>query len=190
MARIGLLGGTFDPPHFGHLLVAQEALYQCGLEKIWFIPSSIPPHKINKRITDDAHRIAMVREAITENPYFEISLIEFERAGRSYTIDTIKELKRKFRNDDFYFIIGADMINNLPNWKSIDELIEEITFIGVKRPGYIIESPYQNKIIQIDVPGLEISSSDLRARFQNSHNTRYLLPETVRKYIEVNGIYG
>lgn len=190
MAKIGLIGGTFDPPHYGHLLIAQESLSQCDLDEIWFIPTAIPPHKINKVITPDEKRIEMVRKAITDHPFFSMSLIEFERSGRSYTIDTVKELKLKFPNDKFFFIIGADMINDLTNWKSIDELVEDIPFIGVKRPGYVINSPYQDRIIQIEIPQLEISSSMLRERFRNSDNTRYLVPECVREYIEVNRVYG
>lgn len=190
MAKIGLLGGTFDPPHYGHLLVAQEALSQCSLDEVWFIPSAVPPHKLHKKITPDKIRIEMVKLAIGNEPGFSISLIEFERTGRSYTYDTITEIKKKYPHDHFFFIIGADMINDLPNWYKIEELIDLITFIGVQRPGYVIQSPYQNEIIKIEIPQLEISSSMLRERFKIKENTKYLLPDEVRVYIEVNKIYG
>jgi nicotinate-nucleotide adenylyltransferase len=190
LAKIGLLGGTFDPPHYGHLLIAQEALTQCDLDEIWFVPSALPPHKMDKKITSDEQRIEMVKKAITGHPYFSMSLIEFDRVGRSFTIDTVKELKEQYCNNDFYFIIGADMVNDLPNWKGILELIDIVTFIGVKRPGYVINSPFLHKVIMIEVPQLDISSSILRERFRKIRNTRYLLPESVREYIEVNQIYG
>jgi nicotinate-nucleotide adenylyltransferase len=190
MAKIGLFGGTFDPPHIGHLMIAQEVLTQCKMDEIWFIPSAIPPHKTYKDITDNESRINMVKNAIRGNDRFFVSLIEFERNGPSYTIDTVIELKNRYIDHEFFFILGGDMINDLPNWYKIDQLSKKVIFIGVKRPGFVINSPFENRIIQIVAPQFEISSSQIRERFRMRQNTRYLLPDKVREYIEVNKIYG
>ena len=188
--RIGLLGGTFDPPHYGHLLVASEVLEQCNLDEVWFVPNRLPPHKKGMPVTKKEHRLEMVRLAIEGNPSFRLSTIELEREGQSYTYDTIRQLTVTYRNDRFFFIIGADMINDLPNWHHIDKLVQMTTFIGINRPGYSVESPYRAHIQTIDMPPFDVSSSFLRERFKLGKNTRYYLPERVRNYIEENDLYG
>ncbi|MTT32486.1 nicotinate-nucleotide adenylyltransferase [Terrilactibacillus sp. BCM23-1] len=188
MKRIGLLGGTFDPPHLGHLLIAQEALERCELDQIWFLPSYIPPHK-NRKVTDSHHRIEMVRKAIHTNPSFQISLIEIERRGKSYTVDTLRQLKHAYPEYEFFFIIGADMIRDLPNWHKIDELCQLTSFIGFRRPGYIAKHPLQAQVHMIDMPQIEISSSDIRNRLKHYRSCMYLLNEEVKDYIKENHLY-
>src|SRR5690625_4105945 len=109
MKKIGILGGTFDPPHIGHLIIAEEVRLALELEEVWFIPTATPPHKDEAR-TDSGHRIKMTKLAIADNPYFKINTIETERTGKSYTIETIRELKAQYLDYDFHFIIGADMV--------------------------------------------------------------------------------
>ncbi|RBW70478.1 nicotinate-nucleotide adenylyltransferase [Bacillus taeanensis] len=190
MRKVGIIGGTFDPPHNGHLMIAQEALTTCHLDEVWFMPSYMPPHKQDKHITASEERIEMVKLAIDNNPHFRLSLVEFERKGLSYTYKTLNYLTSVHENTSFYFIIGADMVNDLVNWYEIDKLLQVVTFIGVKRPGTVIKSPYAKKMISIEVPQFEMSSTFLRTRFVNGGNTRYFLPEKVREYIEENDLYG
>ncbi|WP_096201339.1 nicotinate-nucleotide adenylyltransferase [Bacillus sp. FJAT-45350] len=188
--KIGILGGTFDPPHYGHLLIAEEAMCQCELDEIWFIPSQVPPHKEREDLTLSEDRMKMVELAIYENDNFFLSTVELEREGRSYTVDTMRLLTEQYPTYQFYFIIGGDMIDFLPKWESINELIQLVTFIGVKRPGYPSESPYPKHVIEIEAPQVDISSSDIRERVAEGKNIRYLLPDNVRVYIEERGLYG
>lgn len=190
MRKIGLMGGAFDPPHFGHLLIAEQAREAFQLDEVWFIPTKIPPHKTSSNLCKDDQRIEMVKLAIETNTKYRLSLVEFERIGRSYTIDTIKILKNRYTEIDFYFIIGGDMIEYLPKWKDIEELLTLITFIGVKRPGHNCAFIYSDKVEIIDAPQLEISSSEIRERLQKGRSIRYLLPEAVIEYIKEQGIYG
>lgn len=186
--RVGLLGGTFDPPHLGHLTIAQGVLETCKLDEIWFMPSHRPPHKNGSAITDNHQRVKMTQLAIDGNPYFKLSLIEFERNDRSYTIDTIEILKENYPGTDFYFIIGGDMIEDLPNWHRIDELSNMIKFIGVNRPGYYPDNE-QYHVSLVDVPQIDVSSSELRSRLRDRKSGRYLLPESVRTFIAEEGLY-
>lgn len=190
MKKIGILGGTFDPPHFGHLLIAEQALEACALDEIWFMPTKIPPHKQGSNLCSDEERIEMVSKAIQDNPSFHLMLIEFEREGPSYTIDTIRELKLKYNDSDFYFIIGGDMIEYLPKWKEIDQLMSLVTFVGVKRPGHPYTSSYSDNVILIDAPQLEISSTEIRDRLLSGRSVRYLLPDKIIHYIKEKNIYG
>ncbi|WP_408006861.1 nicotinate-nucleotide adenylyltransferase [Pseudalkalibacillus sp. A8] len=187
--RIGILGGTFDPPHIGHLMMAQEAVEQCKLDKVWFMPSASPPHKKMNGVTAGNDRIEMVKRTIDDVEGFKLSLIEFEREGPSYTVDTMKELKEKHPDIEFFFIIGGDSVEALHTWDRIDQLVEIITFIGIKRPGHEFESPYLDKIIAIETPLIGISSTMLRERFRHNKNTKYYVTDEVREYVEVNRLY-
>ncbi len=182
MRKIGILGGTFDPPHLGHLLIANEVLNSLNLEEIWFMPNREPPHKKKSGFLSDAERVKLLELAIADHPCFRLETIELERPGPSYTYDTILLLKRRHPDADFYFIIGADMIEYLPKWHKISELVHLIKFVGVGRPEYATESPYP--IIYVDVPEFAVSSSMIRERVREGKTIRYLVPESVRKYIE------
>ncbi|MBO8156011.1 MAG: nicotinate-nucleotide adenylyltransferase [Bacillaceae bacterium] len=187
MKNVGLLGGTFDPPHIGHLIVAQEVLHKLSLNEIWFIPSHIPPHK-DKANTSASHRLNMLKKAVNSEPQFKIDPIELTRGGVSYTIDTIKELRKLHPDHQFTFIIGADMVEYLPKWHQIDQLKKMVQFVGVKREGYQLEERESVKIV--DIPGIDISSTELRKRFRADQPTKYWLPESVEKYIREHGLYG
>ncbi|WP_377888409.1 nicotinate-nucleotide adenylyltransferase [Alkalihalobacillus sp. R86527] len=185
--RVGLLGGTFDPPHIGHLTLAQGVLEECQLDEVWFMPTHLPPHK-NGKVSDNHHRAEMVQRAIEGNPSFKISLVEFERSGRSYTVDTIEILKKSYPDIDFHFIVGGDMIEDLPNWHRIEDLSRMISFIGVNRPGYKPGRETKN-VSLVDVPQIDVSSSIIRNAIKFGRSGRYLLTDSVRNYIVEKGLY-
>lgn len=178
--------GTFNPPHLGHLIIASEVQAQLNFDEIWFMPNQEPPHKESTIGVNSAQRLEMVRRAVADNPLFKIQTIELERTGRSYTFDTMKLLTEKY-DDDFYFIIGADMIEYLPKWFKIEELVKLVTFVGVNRPDYDKQSTYP--IILMDVPNIEISSCMIREKVKMGKSIRYFVPKTVMEYIEENGLY-
>ncbi|UFT97843.1 nicotinate-nucleotide adenylyltransferase [Radiobacillus kanasensis] len=186
MKKVGLLGGTFDPPHFGHLLIAEEVYQTLGLDEVWFIPSYEPPHK-QKATTESKHRVDMVKTAIQDNDHFHVNLIEVNRTGKSYSIDTIKNLKEEHPNIDFYFIIGADMVEYLPKWVQIEELVKLIQFVGVKRKEYELETDYP--IMEVNTPEFAVSSSMIRQRLQKGLSAKYLLPDPVIQWIKEYKLY-
>ncbi|WP_078552748.1 nicotinate-nucleotide adenylyltransferase [Bacillus alkalicellulosilyticus] len=189
MKRIGILGGTFDPPHYGHLLIAEEVRKELTLDEVWFMPSHIPPHKIRNDLSSSEDREKMVTLAIEDNQHFILSTIELERKGRSFTIDTMRQLTKDHPTASFYFIVGGDMVDQLDNWVEIEQLLTLVTFVGLRRPKYNSDSPYKKNIIEIDVPQLDISSSLIRERKRDGKNIKYLIPESVRKYICERGLY-
>lgn len=186
MKRTGLLGGTFDPPHLGHLLIAEEVRLALGLEEIWFIPSNVPPHKQTLTRTND--RVQMVERAIADHPNFKMHTIELTRTGKSYTVDTMKSLQEMYPETRFSFIIGADMVEYLPKWHDIETLIETVQFVGVQRTGYSVETDLPVEII--DIPLFDVSSTMIRERISSGVKVRYYLPEAVNGYIEEHELYG
>lgn len=198
--RIAIMGGTFDPIHFGHLVAAEAARDSFELDRVFFVPSGNPPHKKNYRVTDAKHRYLMTNLAIAANPYFEVSPIEIERPGYSYAIDTVTEFYNNYKDQaDLYFITGADAILEILTWKNVERLTELCYFIAATRPGtqldelhrFIKELPVNigGKIHIMEVPALAISSTDIRRRVANHRTIKYLLPEAVEQYIVKNGLY-
>jgi nicotinate-nucleotide adenylyltransferase len=188
MKRIGILGGTFNPPHHGHLLIANEVLHTLSLDKVWFMPNQEPPHKKKSSAVSDQARIEMLDLAIKGHPHFEIQTVEMEREGPSYTYDTMKLLKEQNGDTEFFFIIGADMIEYLPKWYKINDLLELVVFAGVGRPSYNRHTEYP--VVPVEVPQMDVSSSMIRQRLSQGSTVRYLVPDSVRKYIEENHLYG
>jgi len=188
LKRIGILGGTFDPPHLGHLIIANEVLYAQSLNEIWFMPNQEPPHKKKLNFIHDDDRLKLLELAISDHPNFKVEPIELKRNGPSYTYETMKLLTELHPNIQFYFIIGADMIEYLPKWRNINKLVDIVQFIGVERPSYRSESCYQ--LLYVNVPEIEISSSLIRSRLKEGQTIRYLVPDSVRNYIEENRLYG
>ncbi|MFD2679913.1 nicotinate-nucleotide adenylyltransferase [Bacillus seohaeanensis] len=186
--KVGLLGGTFNPPHIGHLIIADQVLQKCELDEIRFMPNHVPPHKVMENHVSGDQRVQMLSLATEAHPFFSIELIELEREGTSYTIDTIKLLKEREPLIDFSFIIGGDMIEYLPKWHKIDELLSLINFIGVNRPNYTSDTTYNIKMVE--VPSIDISSSLIREHLKNRRSIRYLIPQNVLDYIEEEHIYG
>ncbi|MCI1920314.1 MAG: nicotinate-nucleotide adenylyltransferase [Liquorilactobacillus nagelii] len=185
--RIGILGGTFNPPHIGHLIIAEQVYEQLGLEKILFMPDANPPHVDHKEAIAAQHRQKMVKASIKDNPHFELEDCELKRGGVSYTFDTIKQLLAKHPEYEIYFIIGGDMVAYLPKWHRIDELVKLVHFVGVKRVGFPLESKYP--IMWVDIPLIQISSTGVRQRVVHNQSIRYLVPSAVQQYIQKEGLY-
>ncbi|GEN34603.1 nicotinate-nucleotide adenylyltransferase [Aneurinibacillus danicus] len=189
--KVGLYGGTFDPIHTVHLIVAEQARDALNLDEIWFLPAHIPPHKRSRRITADIHRVEMIRLAIADNPRFLLNTVELERdSGQpSYTYDTVRLLKVRHPEVDFYFIIGGDMANYLPKWHRIDELVQMVQFVALARPGYTMENKYMQRVIETEMPQLDVSSTMIREKASAGRSIRYLVPDAVRMYIEEKRLY-
>lgn len=187
MSRIGLMGGTFDPPHLGHLLIAEQAREQLELDEVWFLPAAIPPHKSG--FSPAEHRIEMTRRAIADKPGFKLDLVEFERDEPSYTVETMKSLKERYPNDTFYFLIGADSLEALESWYDYETLIRLVTFGAVARPGSRYRIPQRADVQTIDMPQLEISSTDIRERAKRGKSISYLVPPSVEMYIKEYELY-
>lgn len=185
--QVGILGGNFNPVHLAHLTVADQVGHALGLDEVYLMPEFLPPHIDSKTTIAAAHRQNMLELAIADNPLLKIETSELVRQGKSYTFDTMKELTEKNPDVEYYFIIGGDMVEYLPKWHRIDELLEMVHFVGVKRVGYPTESPYP--VIWIDVPLIDISSSMIRQRIHEGCSTRYYLPTAVQEYIEKEGLY-
>ena len=186
--RVGLLGGTFNPPHLGHLIIANEVLSQLNLDEVRFMPAGVPPHKVIKGGTSSEQREKMVEKAIQGQPDFMLEPVELQKGGTSYTYETIQLLTEREPESDFYFIIGGDMIEYLPKWHKIDELTKLIQFVGVGRPGYDMESPYN--VSMVDVPQIGISSTMIRERISEGETVTYLIPERVLDYIREEKLYA
>lgn len=185
--RVGILGGTFNPVHNGHTLIAEQVYNQLQLDRILFMPNAIPPHQKPKETLADDHRLNMLDLAIRDNDHFAIEAIELDRKGKSYTVDTMEILTTLYPNTHFYFIIGGDMVVDLDNWHRINDLIDLVSFVGVKREGYSLETTYP--IITVDIIGSDISSSAIRYKCAHGQSIRYLVAEEVRHYINEKGLY-
>ncbi|MCA1009749.1 nicotinate-nucleotide adenylyltransferase [Halobacillus halophilus] len=187
MKRIGILGGTFDPPHQGHLIMAEFTRSEMDLDEVWFLPSHIPPHKQKAAVSAEA-RLSMVEKAVEDNPHFKVCNAELTRKGTSYTVDTMKYLMEQFKDHTFFFIIGGDMVEHLPKWNRIDELNSIVEFVGIKRPGYDWNPPMP--VHKVEIPLMDISSSNIRRRLSSLKSVRYLVPESVNLYIKEHQLYA
>lgn len=185
--QVGILGGNFNPVHNQHLLIADQVGTALNLEKVYLMPEYLPPHVDEKDTIEAEHRLNMLKLAIADNSLFDIEQAELQRKGKSYTYDTMKALIAQNPDTDYYFIIGGDMVDYLPKWYKIDELVEMVQFVGVKRPGYTIDTPYP--IIWLDAPMMDLSSSLIRKKIAQGCSIRYLVPEAVRNYILEKGLY-
>lgn len=197
---IAIMGGTFDPIHYGHLVTAEAVRHKFGVEKVLFVPTGRPAHKTNRHVTHNEHRYLMTVLATVKNEQFDVSRLEIDRQGITYTIDTINALKKLCRPDvKLYFITGADAIHQIFTWKEPEKLLTQCDFVAVTRPGYKkntlfeeideIRDKYESKIHYMEVPALAISSSDIRHRVRSGMPIRYLLPEAVEEYIYKYGLY-
>ena len=189
MKKIGILGGTFNPIHFGHLAVAQVVIERLKLDEIIFVPTYIPPHKSHKDIVAAKHRLAMVRLALKGNLKFKVCDFEVKKEGKSYSIDTVRHLINKNpKGTQFHFLVGSDMLPTLPTWKNFDELVKAVTFTIVKRMDYDI-SYFGYKAVVVDDPNLGISASNIREALKRGQTSRYMLPDAVMKYIMKHRLY-
>lgn len=186
--KIGILGGTFNPIHIGHLILAEEAREKLKLGKIIFVPASFPPHKENSDIASAGDRLAMLKKAVKGNKNFSVSSIEIKRGGRSYTIDTIREFKKMYPDDELYFIIGSDLLKYLEDWKDLDEITKLVKFITVTRPGYPLEK-MPSYIKTMAIRAVDVSAFEIRQCIKENKSFRYLVPDAVLNYINKKGLY-
>jgi nicotinate-nucleotide adenylyltransferase len=186
--KIGILGGTFNPVHLGHLILAEEAREKLGLDKIIFVPANLPPHKDNGDIAAGSLRLEMLKLAIKDNKYFDVSDIEINRQGRSYTIDTIREFNQKYPSDELYFIIGSDLLKYLDAWKDLNEINTMVKFIAATRPGYPLEK-IPAYIRTLGIRAVDVSGFEVRRCIKENKSFRYLVPESVFNYINKKGLY-
>jgi nicotinate-nucleotide adenylyltransferase len=184
--RVGILGGTFNPPHIGHLILAQEVLDKLALDKIFFIPTNIPPHK-NTTLVDTHHRLEMVRFSIEGNKRFSILDLEIKRGGTSYTIDTIKRLRKIYPDDEFYLIIGSELAREFHTWKNYKQIIKLAKIVVAQRK----EAPFKrgSDFISLDILQIGISSSLIRELLRQGLSIRYLVHPKVEEYIKKHNLY-
>ena len=195
--RIGVFGGTFDPIHMGHLVVAEDARAALGLDKVLFIPAGQPWFKSYRQITDAHHRLAMVRLAVESNPCFDVSDIEIRRSGPSYTVDTLAELREQHGVADFIVILGVDALREIDRWYQPRRLFEMASVVGMARPGATIDLSVLNAAIPgassrmqlVDSTLIDISGTEIRQRVAAGRSIRYRVPAAVERYIKENGLY-
>lgn len=195
MRKVGIMGGTFDPIHIGHLLAASSALEAVHLDEVWFIPSSSPPLKPNAPVATAQQRLAMVERAIKDHHCFRALDIELSRGGTSYSYDTVVTLMKQYPDCCFSYIIGSDRIHDLPTWYKAEQLKELVQFIGLDRPSDplqldSISSEWRNKLTIVPMPLIEISSTQLRNRLRDGLSVRYYVPDAVEQYLRGEKIYG
>ena len=188
--KIGLLGGTFNPIHTGHLVLGQECWHKLGLDKVVFVPAYLPPHKEVEGGVSAADRLNMVRLALEGNGKFEISTYEIDKGGASYTVDTLRHFRGIYgEKAQLFFLTGADSAESLSMWKDPDEILSLATFVIASRPGWGEESPYHDRVTRIAMPQIEISSSDVRRRIAEKEPIDYIVPAAVVSYIRNKGLY-
>ena len=194
--KIGIMGGTFDPVHYGHLLAAEEARSHFALDQVLFIPSGQPPHKRRPGGASGGQRLSMTALAVATNANFAVSSIEVRRAGYSYSVDTVSALLDEYGLDTgFTFIVGTDAALELPTWHEAERLLTLVDFVVAARPGFAesglqqLPAAWRRKMTLLRMPLLEISSTDIRNRVREGRPIKYLLPEAVENYIYAEGLY-
>jgi len=196
--RVGVMGGTFDPIHHGHLVAAQEAASALDLNPVLFIPVWQPPHKSEEPTASPEDRACMVRLAVADNPLFEVSTLEIERSGRSYTVDTLQRLAELYQGADLHFIVGMDSLAELPKWHDPVGILGLARIVALYRPGWQTVDLDQlaqalpesvGRVSVVPMPELDISATELRERISEGRPIRYLVPDAVAAYIERQGLY-
>ncbi len=191
--KIAIMGGTFNPIHYAHLLSAEQVREGLDYHKILFVPAARPPHKFQPDIVSAEHRYQMVKLATAQNPYFEVSRIELDREGPSYTIQTIKTLRQQYgKTTELAWIIGADSLIEYKIWKDFDEVLKQCTLIATTRPNYDLElvpSEIRERVKTFRITGFDMSATEIRNRIRNNVSVRYLVPEAVAAYIDQHKLY-
>ena len=192
MKRLGIFGGTFDPPHLAHLIAGERAVETYALDTLLFIPANVPPHKAEKEISSVEHRLAMTRLAIRGNGKFQTSEIELHREPPSYTIDTIREIKQNDNLSSLFLFIGLDQLAGFDSWREPEAIFEESKVVVLARPSIdrnALPARWRERAEFLAIPLLDISSTDIRERVRTGKSIRYLVPDDVRKYIEEYHLY-
>ena len=196
--RVGVLGGTFDPIHYAHLVIAEESRLRLQLDRVLFVPSGQPPHKLAKVITPAEHRLAMLQLAIASNPHFEVSRVDMDRCGPCYSVDLLEILQDRLKaGAELYFIVGLDSLAELPTWHEPARLIRLCRLAVVRRPGYHVDMVQLETILPgvvsrlefVEAPEMGISSSEIQRRVRAGLPIKYQLPEPVEAYIVEHGLY-
>ena len=210
MRRIGVLGGTFDPPHLGHLRAAEVVKDALRLDKVLFVPASTPPHKASPPVTEAEHRASMLERALSGEPFFEVSRLELDRGGRSYTIDTLEAFAAGSKDSRFIFVTGTDAFSEIRTWKSWQQLLDSHWFVVHERPGFPIEDVQdvlpegtdsrvlgeselepgtEPRVLFLRRPMLQVSSTEIRRSVRENRSIRFLVPDAVAAYIRENRLY-
>lgn len=190
--KIGLFGGSFNPPHVAHLIVAEIIRDQFGLSEVWWIPNATPPHKPDDELVAVEHRLAMTRRIVASNEAFRVCDLEVEREGVSYTVETLRVLQNEHPDTDFALLLGSDSLDSFAQWHCPDEIAERVPLIVYKRLGAIesvAEPRFANHVRYAAAPVIEVSGTEVRARCRAGRSIRYLVPEPVRTYIEAHDLY-
>ena len=190
-ARIGVMGGTFDPVHHGHLVAASEVGSRFGLDEVIFVPTGQPWQKTDRRVSEAEHRYLMTVIATASNPGFTVSRVDINRPGMTYTVDTLRDLAKHRPDAELFFITGADALEQILSWKDSTELLSLAYFIGVTRPGHHLDGSHlpPDRVRLLEVPALAISSTDCRRRVQEGQPVWYLVPDGVVQYINKHRLY-
>ena len=199
MKKVGIMGGTFNPIHNAHLILAEQAYYQFELDKVLFMPTKNPPHKKKKDLASDEHRKNMISIAIKENPNFELSTLEMDREGITYTAETLRILHQIDKDMEYYFILGGDSLMNITSWRQPEAIFSMATIIAAARNGFteeeivkkcsLLEEKYHATILRLEIPTIEISSKFIRERCKKKEPIRYYVPETVFAYMNEHKLY-
>jgi nicotinate-nucleotide adenylyltransferase len=190
--RLGLYGGTFDPIHLGHLILAETCREACGLDQVWFVVAGAPPHKPGSR-TDAAHRLEMARLAVAGNPAFEVSEVETSRPGPHYSVETLEAIARDRPDDELFFLIGADSLVDLPHWREPEAILKLASLIVANRPGFepppIAVAGDARPIQHVTIPPIGIASNEIRRKLLEGRSIRYQVPRAVEAYIDAHRLY-
>jgi len=199
--RLGVFGGSFDPVHFAHLLLAECCREERQLDQVVFVPSAVPPHKRDRELTPAASRLAMLELAIAGHEQFTISRYEVDRGGVNYTVDTLRHFRGEYPEAELFFVLGADMLQDLPTWREADQVCELATIVAVRRAGVAEpdftclaslvppETIERFREHQVQMPAMGLSSTEIRQRIAAGRSIRYTTPRAVEKYIETHGLY-
>ena len=188
MTRLGVFGGTFDPPHVGHLIVASDACDVLRLDRMLFVPAAVPPHKPDGVVATPEQRLEMVRAAIAGDARFEADDLELRREGRSYSVDTLRELRERYPDAELFFVLGADQLRDFHSWREPGEIARLARLAAVARNGDPVPAiPYE--VTRVPVTRIDVSSTDVRRRIAEGRSVRYLLPEGVAEVVREYGLY-
>ena len=196
--RLGVFGGTFDPVHYGHLLLAETCREELGLTELRFVPAGNPPHKPDASITDGHARADMLQLAVSGYPEFVVDRRELRRSGPSFTVDTLAEFSAEFPHAELYFMLGADSLRDIPSWRSPERIAELATIVAVNRPGLPLPTdqqvsewvgPLAERVRVLRIPGTDLSATDLRQRVRNGKGLRFMTPRAVEAFIEQHAVY-